>query len=305
MKVTVTFEHEPESAKELAITQKVGSGKFEVFHGKVASTGEEYAVKIFPHSEKSSKTRFSRESELLSTFDHPNIMKHHAIKEHDFKHDLLIFDFATNGDFFNIVTAGGLSHEVHMRTYFQQLIVGLEYLHSKGVAHMDVKLENLLMGKDYQLKIIDFDQSQTKEESRVISGGTSSYRAPEVLEKNCLDIFAADIYAAGVTLFTFKSGQFPFLEIEKDGKVKMVYYDMFIENNPEFWEMKAHKMGKKAAEFFTEDFRILINGMLEKDPSKRMTIQDIKASEWFNKPTLSPEGLKFHMHRACQRINQK
>jgi len=36
-----------------------------------------------------------------------------------------------------------------------------------------------------------------------------------------------------------------------------------------------------------------------------MTIQDIKASEWFNKPTLSAEGLKFHMHRACQRINQK
>ena len=303
MDITITFTHNLENPIKLTTTNKIGHGKFEVFHAQSPSTSEEYAIKVFPNDEISNN-RFKREKELLDSLDHSNIIKHYAVAEHSGDCDILLMDFAPNGDFFDIVTKGGLAHEVHMRTYFHQLIAGLEYLHSKDVAHLDLKLENLLMGKDFLLKIIDFDQSQMKGEERLISGGTNSYRAPEIKERNCSDMFAADVYSAGIILFAFKTGQFPFIEVEKERPIKPIYYDTFLENNEEFWQMKTEKMGKKS-DFFTEDFKELLRGMLENDSSKRITIQDIKTSEWYNKPILSPEGLKFHMNRVCQRIKQE
>jgi len=307
MNLTVTFASDIDNPRELITTKKIGHGKFEVYHAQGSSASEEYAIKLFPRDDLS-KNRYWREKDLLASLDHPHIIKHYPVTDHtieDFPDcDFLVLDYATHGDFFDIVTKGGLAHEVHMRTYFHQLIVGLEFLHSQAIAHLDLKLENLLMGKDFLLKIIDFDQSQIKGEEKLISGGTSSYRAPEIKDKCCQDMFAADIYSAGIILFAFKTGQFPFVEIEKERQAKMLYYDLFLENNEEFWELKAQKMGKKS-DFFSDDFKALLRGMLDSEPAKRMTIQDIKNSEWYNKPVLSPEGLKFHMSRVCQRINQK
>lgn len=303
MNVVVTFEQDHSTPKDLNITKKLGHGKFEVFHAQDTATREEYAVKIFPKNDFS-QFRFRREKEFLTSLDHPNIIKYHPIADQDGESDLLIMDYAPNGDFFDLVTKGGLAHEVHMRTYFHQMIAGLEYLHSQGIAHLDLKLENLLMGKDFLLKIIDFDQSQSTSDKRLVSGGTNSYRAPEVRERTCSDMIAADVYSAGIILFAFKTWQFPFVEIEQGGETKMIYYDLFMDDNEEFWKMKAEKMGKQS-DFFGEDFKKLLAGMLEKDPNRRMTIQEIKASEWYNKPVLSQEGLKFHMNRVYQRMNQK
>jgi len=202
------------------------------------------------------------------------------------------------------VTKGGLAHEVHMRTYFHQLISGLEYLHSQGIAHLDLKLDNLLLGKDFLLKITDFDQAQIQGEANQVSAGTNSYRAPEVRDQTCSNFFAADVYSIGVILYAFKTRQFPFVEPDNDINAEMMYYDLFTEKNEEFWKVKSGKINKQA-DFFTEDFRVLLGGILERDPAKRWTIQDIKNSGWYNKPILSIEGLKFHMDRVCQRLYQK
>jgi len=72
------------------------------------------------------------------------------------------------------------------RTFFHQLIDGIEYLHSQNLAHMDLKLENLVLGDDFKLKIIDFDLaiSLTDEKNDQYGGaGTKNYRAPEVRAK--------------------------------------------------------------------------------------------------------------------------
>ena len=303
IKLAVTFTQDADNQIDLVTTSKLGHGKFEVFHAKGSSDCEEYAVKIFPRNDLC-EIRYRREKEAIASLAHPNIIKHYPIAQHDADFDVLVMEYAHHGDFFDLVTKGGLAHEVHMRTYFHQLIAGLEYLHSQGVAHLDMKLENLLLGKDFLLKIIDFDQSMLGGEAGSVSGGTHSYRAPEIKNRTCVDKFAADIYAVGIILFAFKTRQFPFIELEKGGETKMVFYDLFIEDNEEFWNMKCQKMSK-SSDFFTDDFKILLRGMLECDPSKRMTIQEIKASEWYNKPILSSDGLKFHMDRVCKRFAQK
>jgi len=54
-------------------------------------------------------------------------------------------------------------------------------MHSKGVYHLDLKLANLVLGKGYQLKVIDFDTSYLKGDLVVLSYGSKNYRAPEVI----------------------------------------------------------------------------------------------------------------------------
>jgi len=303
MKVAVSFAESMDMGKDLVTTKKLGQGKFEVYLAHGASACEEYALKVFPRNEFS-KTCFNREKDLLSSLDHPHIIKSFPLSHHDADFDLIVMEHADHGDFFDLVTRGSLAHEVHVRTYFHQLIAGLEYLHSQGIAHLDLKLENLLMSRDFLLKIIDFDQAQTQSDHRVISGGTNGYRAPEIRERNCTNIFAADIYSAGILLYVLKTSKFPFMENENDSQSELPHYDLFLNNNEEFWQLKTEGMNKPS-DFFSEELKQLLRGMLEKDPSKRLTIQDIKASEWYRKPILSPDGLKFHMGRVYQRMHQK
>mmetsp|Transcript_120076 Transcript_120076/g.169014 ORF Transcript_120076/g.169014 Transcript_120076/m.169014 type:complete len:120 (-) Transcript_120076:20-379(-) len=90
-------------------------------------------------------------------------------------------------------------------------------MHSKGAYHLDLKLENLLIGENYNLKIADFDCSymQNKTEE-VLANGTIHYRAPEIKKGTCSDMEVADVYSAGIILFLLKSGRFlPFREQEE------------------------------------------------------------------------------------------
>ncbi len=162
-----------------------------------------------------------------------------------------------------------------------------------------VKLENLLLDKQFQLKIIDFEQSQTQVEEQLTARGTHSYRPPELKDQTCVDKFAADIYSAGIILFVFKAKQFPFVESEKEGQPKFVNYDRFIRDDEEFWKSKAEKIGEQPS-FFSQDFRELLKGMLEADPLKRFTIEDVKKSEWYNKPVFTPNCLTQKMQENLQ-----
>jgi len=88
------------------------------------------------------------------------------------------------------------------RTYFHQLIAGLEYLHDNNVAHMDIKLDNIAIGYHYQMKFIDFDLSLNLTDNFLMSKGTQDYRARELLKgKRPANLKACDIYSLGIVLF--------------------------------------------------------------------------------------------------------
>ena len=68
-----------------------------------------------------------------------------------------VLEYAANGDLFDFVSSnGGKLTQIDSMKIFQQIINGLEYLHLKGIAHRDIKLENILMDKDNNAKISDF-----------------------------------------------------------------------------------------------------------------------------------------------------
>lgn len=72
-------------------------------------------------------------------------------------------EYAPNKDFFDALMEIKVKFDdTLVRTYFHQLVSGVEYLHSHGIAHLDLKLENLMLGENFELKIIDFDLSYVR-----------------------------------------------------------------------------------------------------------------------------------------------
>jgi len=237
-------------------------------------------------------TQYHKEK-LLFHLSHPNIIQNIAIKcHHDDFHALLI-EYARFGDFFELTTSNALDSEAMIRYCFHQLISGLEYSHSHGVAHLDLKLENLMLGADFNLKIIDFDQAQPVSDKVLTSGGTRDYRAPEVLNGNCNNLAAVDVYSAGVILYAFKAQEFPFVEMNDPEGKNLKSYKGYCKDKKAFWKSKAEQ--KRNSKFFSAEFIELVNGMINPDVKKRLTIKDIKKSKWFKGPILSPEEFRHAM----------
>jgi serine/threonine protein kinase len=101
------------------------------------------------------------------------------------------------------------------RFYFKQMLSALHYIHSKGLAHRDIKLENVLVDRDFNLKVADFGMvaplaGRKGSGSLSTNCGTEMYKAPEILEEQNYTGQVIDLFASAVSLFAFRAGTFPF-----------------------------------------------------------------------------------------------
>ncbi|KAI9750760.1 MAG: hypothetical protein M4579_006317 [Chaenotheca gracillima] len=168
------------------------------------------------------------------------------------------------------------------RCYFRDLLLGAEYLHAQGIVHRDIKPDNCLVTHDDVLKVSDFGVSEMFEkQSQMLtakSAGSPAFLPPELCVAKHGDISgrAADIWSIGVTLYCLRFGRIPF---EKTGILEL--YESIRSDSPSF-------------EPDTEpDFVDLLNKLLEKDPTKRITMSELKEHPWVTKngtdPLLSTE----------------
>ena len=141
----------------------------------------------------------------------------------------------------------------------------LNYLHSKCIAHRDIKLENVMLDSKGNVKLIDFGFSTQIPNTQKIKlfCGTPSYMAPEIVRKIEFCGPPADIYAAGVLLFAFFCGCFPFRgSDDKDLYKKIASADLVI------------------PEHVPATPRHFISQMLQKDPENRPTSHELFAESW-------------------------
>lgn len=91
-------------------------------------------------------------------------------------------DYAPKGDLFDMLMNNiDVFDDKLARTYFHQIIDGVEYMHSQSTAHLDLKPDNILIDSNGSIKIADFDLSYMKEDKIMCKGkGTTNFRAPEV-----------------------------------------------------------------------------------------------------------------------------
>jgi len=272
------------------VVSKLLSEKSSVLLVKDQESANQYVLKTFPVNYAG---RIQYESEkLIQQLSHPFIIK---MKESHDKEHSVILEHAPNGDFCNLLMSGTSLPETIARTYFHQLIEGVDYLHKNGIAHLDLKLDNLLLSPNKSLKIIDFDLSQKIDDERrtyARSKGTTNYRAPEIRGRKCGNYRAADIYSIGVILFAMATGLPPYSESEK-GECDGWYYLMT--KQPENYWTKITKYVTACAEL-----RELFSGMICEDPEKRFTIKQIRETKWYNGPILSKEELEKEMNFALQ-----
>jgi 5'-AMP-activated protein kinase catalytic alpha subunit len=121
-------------------------------------------------------------------------------------------EHCSHGELFNYITSKNRLKEAEACRLFQQLISGIEYLTDLGIAHRDIKPENLLLDDFKNLKIVDFGLSSTfyPGEKLTTACGSPCYAAPELIKGLQYIGYKADIWSAGVVLFTSLSGYLPF-----------------------------------------------------------------------------------------------
>lgn len=289
--------------RDICVIKALNKAKFPVYLVNSKVNKQNYAMKVFAFCGNKPHNYFLNESRFCF-LNHPNVVRTHYVENEretmskgcPKKVSYTIMEYAPNGDFFDFVMNHNAEIDDKMiRTYFRQLIDGIEYLHQSGVSHMDLKLENLLLGSDLSLKIADFDLSYIATDTKILSRGTKFYRPPELIQGRCKNTQAADIYSAGVILFTLKTrGMLPHAEDSRVGGVD--FAELLYSQNQEFWK-KHCEIQKKDLSFFEEDFIELFNAMISLNPETRATIQQIKESNWYNGPCYTNEELRSKVGR--------
>merc|ERR1719320_720332 len=158
-----------------------------------------------------------------------------------------------------------------LKLYMRDIVSGLAYLHSQRICHSDIKPENILIGNDGVLKLCDFGLSKflrKGESSRVFEAkdGTLPFQAPECLsesEDSKFSLYPTDIWALGVTLYQLKYGYLPFFSEDEEILMEKILKDPVIIPDLE-----------------DKDFSQMIKAMLNKDPAKRITVEELCKHPW-------------------------
>jgi len=182
-------------------------------------THEVRAVKVI------SKARFTRsadkefhfaqlrsEIEVMKRMDHPNIIKFHEVFENETEL-YIVMEMCSGGELFDRIKEKGTYSEHDAAEALRQIFEGIEYMHSKKIAHCDLKPDNFLYSshdKNAKVKIIDFGMSKFVRDRQHFRSlcGTPYYMAPEVIMGQYNH--HSDIWSLGVVMFVMLFGYPPF-----------------------------------------------------------------------------------------------
>ncbi|CAG2107906.1 unnamed protein product [Medioppia subpectinata] len=237
---------------------------------KAAKIMKKKRLRKIPNGEQN----VQREIQLLRRLDHKNVIKLYSVIYNEAKEKLyMIMEYcvAVIQELLDSVPDKKFpifqSHD-----YFCQLVLGLEYLHSQGIIHKDIKPGNLLLTNAGVVKITDFGVSEMLDTFQMsdlckLSQGSPAFQPPEIADGNeYFSGFKVDIWSSGVTLFNFTTGIYPF---EGDN-----IYRLF-EN--------ISKCELSIPSDMDELLQSLVEGMLRKSPEERYAIEDIKYHDWVKK----------------------
>lgn len=273
-----------------------------------------YAAKILRNQGEHLTARFrelmQNEIQNLARITHPNIVNIINANENGiyvrkngkgtYNCMYIVMELCPNGELFDILfKTGRLSEEVS-RFYFKQIIQGLSACHNSGIAHRDMKPENLLFDSEFNLKIADFGFS-TLLVGRDGTGlmhtrlGTESYMAPEFHMRVPYTGESVDLFAAGIILFIMYSQNPPFSKADPSE----AYYKALSSGHENFWAM--HSRGKPLGHY-SADFKDLIKRLLALKPSDRLSVEQIENHIWYKGRTATPQDIIIEIDNRRRRV---
>lgn len=248
----------------------LGKGGFARVHELTdLTTNRVYAGKIIPRSRLNrpyQKEKILREIDL-----HRPLVNKNVVRLHDFFGDsdniYIILEYCPRKSLVHLLKQRGQLTESEVRHLMRQLAEGVQYTHSQGVVHRDLKLGNMLLAEDLRLKIADFGLA-TRLSSEVSKKyavcGTPNYIAPEVLKMQGHG-FAADVWAMGCIMYAMLVGYPPFETSTLSETYQRIMRNAYI-----------------LPSAISESARSLITAMLHPDPESRPTVAQVLQHEFFS-----------------------
>ncbi|KAJ7997597.1 hypothetical protein DPEC_G00230660 [Dallia pectoralis] len=256
------------------IGRKLGEGSFaKVREGLHANTGEKVAVKVID-KRKAKKDSYvtknlRREGHIQQMIRHPNITQLLDILETDNSY-YLVMELCPGGNLMNRIYDKKKLDERETQKYVRQLVMAVEHLHRAGVVHRDLKIENLLLDEQDNIKLIDFGLSNCAgilgySDPFSTQCGSPAYAAPELLSRKKYGP-KVDVWSIGVNMYAMLTGTLPFTVEPFSLRAlhqKMVDKDM----NPLPPSLSTAAI-------------CLLKKLLEPDPAKRPNIHQVMADSW-------------------------
>nr|XP_058911151.1 striated muscle preferentially expressed protein kinase isoform X10 [Kogia breviceps] len=254
--------------KPYTFLEEKARGRFGVVRAcRENATGRMFVAKIVPYVAEG-KRRVLQEYEVLRTLHHERLMSLHEAYITP-RYLVLIAESCGNRELLCGLSDRFRYSEDDVATYMVQLLQGLDYLHGRHVLHLDIKPDNLLLGPDNALKIVDFGSAQpyNPQALRPLGHrtGTLEFMAPEMVKGDPIGS-ATDIWGAGVLTYIMLSGRSPFYQ-------------------PDPQETEARIVGGRFDAFqlypnTSQSATLFLRKVLSVHPWSRPSLQDCLAHPW-------------------------
>ena len=260
------------------IQSQIGSGSYaEVLKVRHIRGSVDLAMKIYSKSDLANPdilNHYTKELAILSKVHHPFIVEVFDLVETD-DYKAIVMELVDGGNLLDYSNNHHLSID-EVQRIFGQLVSTLNYLHRSRICHGDIKLENILLDRNLNIRLIDFGFAEelTPDQPWMSdTRGSPAYIAPEIL-RNEKYTSSVDVWSLGVLLYVLCVGHLPFL-----GPSVVEQLQCVLTLDPQI----PLSVCPHAAS--------LLRQMLQKDPYKRITMQDVQSDPWVREGANAAEQL--------------
>ncbi|KAM4063121.1 kinase [Hirsutella rhossiliensis] len=223
-------------------------------------------------ADQSKEIRTAREAAIVTLLHHPHICGMRDVVRTNY-HWYMLFEYVNGGQMLDYIISHGKLKEKQARKFSRQIASALDYCHRNSIVHRDLKIENILISKTGDIKIIDFGLSNLFAPRGYLKTfcGSLYFAAPELLQARAYTGPEVDVWSFGIVLYVLVCGKVPF----DDQSMPALH-------------AKIKKGLVDYPSWLSGECKHLMSRMLVTDPKQRATMHEVMGHPWMTKGFNSP-----------------